>query len=88
MRVDITSHSNFEAAFEKCFELYGGIDVLVNCAGLDGEIDWEAKLQINFFVSIIYPSILSCYRAFFKTLILNDRLITIISFLKDLRNDS
>ena len=55
MRVDITSHSNFEAAFEKCFELYGGIDVLVNCAGLDGEIDWEAKLQINFFVSIIYP---------------------------------
>ena len=67
MRVDITSHSNFEAAFEKCFELYGGIDVLVNCAGLDGEIDWEAKLQINFFVSIIYLSTVSYYSTLFQT---------------------
>ena len=50
MRVDITSHSNFEAAFEKCFELYEGIDVVVNNAGMDGEIDWESKLQINFYV--------------------------------------
>ena len=65
MRVDITSHSNFEAAFEKCFELYGGIDVLVNCAGLDSEIDWEAKLQINFFVTIIYLSNLSYYNWLF-----------------------
>ena len=50
MRVDITSHSNFEAAFEKCFELYEGIDVVVNNAGVDGEINWEAQLQINFYV--------------------------------------
>ena len=50
MRVDITSHSNFEAAFEKCFELYGGIDVVVNNAGVDGEINWESQLQINFYV--------------------------------------
>ena len=52
MRVDITSHSNFEAAFEKCFELYGGIDVMVNNAGVDGEINWETQLQINFYVSL------------------------------------
>ena len=50
MRVDITSNSNFEAAFEKCFHLYGGIDVVVNNAGVDGEINWEAQLQINFYV--------------------------------------
>ena len=53
MRVDITSHSNFEAAFEKCFELYGGIDVVVNNAGMDGEINWESQLQINFYVRFI-----------------------------------
>ena len=52
MRVDVTSHSNFEAAFEKCFELYGGIDVMVNNAGVDGEINWETQLQINFYVSL------------------------------------
>ena len=52
MRVDITSHTNFEAAFEKCFELYGGIDVVVNNAGVDGEINWETQLQINFYVSL------------------------------------
>ena len=52
MRVDITSHSNFEAAFEKCLDLYNGIDVLVNNAGVDGEINWESQLQINFIVKI------------------------------------
>ena len=51
MRVDITSHSNFEAAFEKCLDLFGGIDVVINNAGVDGEINWESQLQINFFVS-------------------------------------
>ena len=50
MRVDITSHSNFEAAFEKCLDLYNGIDVVVNNAGVDGEINWESQLQINFLV--------------------------------------
>ncbi len=54
MRVDITSHSNFEAAFEKCFELYGGVDVLVNNAGVDGEINWESQLQINFYVRELF----------------------------------
>ena len=53
MRVDITSHSNFEAAFEKCLDLYNGIDVVVNNAGVDGEINWESQLQINFLVKKI-----------------------------------
>ena len=52
MRVDITSHQNFEEAFEKCFELFNGIDVVVNNAGVDGEINWESQLQINMYVSI------------------------------------
>ena len=54
MRVDVASHSNFEAAFEKCFKIFGGIDVVVNNAGVEGEINWESQLQINFFVSKIF----------------------------------
>ena len=52
-RVDVSSNSNFESAFEKCLELYGGIDVVVNNAGVEGEINWETQLQINFLVRII-----------------------------------
>ena len=60
MRVDITSHSNFEAAFEKCLDLYNGIDVLVNNAGVDGEINWESQLQINFMVKNCRLLLLLC----------------------------
>ena len=62
MRVDITSHSNFEAAFEKCLDLYNGIDVVVNNAGVDGEINWESQLQINFLVKKIRrgPKLQAC----------------------------
>jgi NAD(P)-dependent dehydrogenase (short-subunit alcohol dehydrogenase family) len=49
-RVDITSHTNFEAAFEKCLDHFDGLDVVVNVAGVDGEINWESQLQINFYV--------------------------------------
>ena len=52
-RVDVSSNSNFESAFEKCLELYGGIDVVVNNAGVEGEINWETQLQINFLVGRI-----------------------------------
>ena len=51
--MDVSSNSNFESAFEKCLELYGGIDVVVNNAGVEGEINWETQLQINFLVRII-----------------------------------
>jgi NAD(P)-dependent dehydrogenase (short-subunit alcohol dehydrogenase family) len=49
-RVDITSHTNFEAAFEKCLDLFDGLDVVVNVAGVNGEIYWETQLQINLYV--------------------------------------
>lgn len=52
MRVDVSSHQNFEAAFEKCLELFGQVDVLVNSAGIIGEINWETQLQINLFGTI------------------------------------
>ena len=65
MRVDITSHSNFEGAFEKCLDLFGGIDVVVNNAGVDGEINWESQLQINFMVSskrVVYDRLeITCF---------------------------
>ena len=48
--MDVSSNSNFESAFEKCLEIYGGIDVVVNNAGVEGEINWETQLQINFLV--------------------------------------
>ena len=53
MRVDVASQANFEAAFEKCLDLYKSIDVVVNNAGVEGEINWETQLEINFNVRII-----------------------------------
>ena len=51
MRVDVASFNNLEKAFEKCFDAFGSLDVVVNNAGVDGEIYWESQLQINLFVS-------------------------------------
>ena len=53
MRVDVASQANFEAAFEKCLDLYESIDVVVNNAGVEGEINWETQLETNFNVSIV-----------------------------------
>ena len=53
MRVDVASQANFEAAFEKCLDLYKSIDVVVNNAGVEGEINWETQLETNFNVSIV-----------------------------------
>jgi NAD(P)-dependent dehydrogenase (short-subunit alcohol dehydrogenase family) len=50
MRVDVASFHNVEKAFEKCFDVFGTLDVVVNNAGVDGEINWEAQMQINLFV--------------------------------------
>jgi NADP-dependent 3-hydroxy acid dehydrogenase YdfG len=58
MRVDVASQSNLEKAFEKCFEIFGTLDIVVNNAGVDGEINWESQLQINLFVSYFYRSFL------------------------------
>ena len=53
MRVDVASQANFEAAFEKCLVLYKSIDVVVNNAGVEGEINWETQLETNFNVRIV-----------------------------------
>ena len=58
MKADVTSHQNFEGAFEKCLELFGRIDVLVNSAGILSEINWETELQINLHVSVYFLIVL------------------------------
>ena len=52
MRVDVGSFNNLERAFEKCFDVFGSLDVVVNNAGVDGEINWETQMQINLFVRL------------------------------------
>ena len=44
---DVSSHTNYEAAFDKCVELFGGIDLVVNNAGLNGDANWETMLNVN-----------------------------------------
>ena len=51
-RVDVSSHQNFEATFEKCLKFFGKVDVLINSAGINGETNWESQLQINLMGSI------------------------------------
>ena len=51
-RVDVSSAQNFDAAFEKCLEFFGKVDVLINSAGIVGESNWETLLQINLMGSI------------------------------------
>lgn len=51
IRLDVSSHTNFELAIEKCVERFGKIDILINNAGIISEIGWESQLQINLLVS-------------------------------------
>ena len=60
MWVNVTSHTNFEAAVEKCFELWGSLDVIVNNAGINGEVNWEAQVRITFDVSYYVRFISLC----------------------------
>lgn len=57
MRVDVASFNNLEKAFERCCDVFGSVDVVVNNAGVDGEINWETQMQINLFVSYFFPSV-------------------------------
>ena len=57
MRVDVASFNNLEKAFERCYDVFGSVDVVVNNAGVDGEINWETQMQINLFVSYFFPSV-------------------------------
>jgi NAD(P)-dependent dehydrogenase (short-subunit alcohol dehydrogenase family) len=51
LRVDVTSHTSFETAVRTCIDHFGGIDVIVNNAGVNGEDCWETQMQINLLVS-------------------------------------
>ncbi len=48
---DVTSHESLESAFAKCVEIFGRIDVVVNSAGILGETNWEAQVDVNLKVS-------------------------------------
>jgi len=50
MRVDVSSQSNLDLAFERCLEMFGGLDIVINNAGVDGEINWDIQMQINLMV--------------------------------------
>ncbi len=53
MYVDIASKTNFEEAFLNCLEIFGSsVDVVVNNAGINGEINWESMININLKVTL------------------------------------
>ncbi|XP_046435296.1 15-hydroxyprostaglandin dehydrogenase [NAD(+)]-like [Neodiprion fabricii] len=44
---DVTKDSEFEAAFAKTFEEFGGLDIVVNNAGIANESMWESMIDVN-----------------------------------------
>ncbi|KAL4234974.1 hypothetical protein ACF0H5_006615 [Mactra antiquata] len=46
---NVTSQSDFEAAFKRTKDTFGGIDIVVNNAGIGGETDdmWEKVVDVN-----------------------------------------
>ena len=43
---------DIDSAFENCIQVFGRVDVLINCHGINQEINWPLKLQINLKESI------------------------------------
>ena len=64
MYVDVSSHTNFEAAFLRCIELFSGVDIIVNNAGMNGDASWESMININLKVcsseTILHSTYLVC----------------------------
>ncbi len=52
MYVDVSSHTNYEQAFLRCRELFGGVDIVVNNAGVGGDANWESMININLKVRV------------------------------------
>ena len=50
-RVDVSSANSVQEAFDFCVDTFGGVDVVVNNAGINGESNWESMLDINLKVS-------------------------------------
>lgn len=48
-KCDVTSKTDFEEAFKRTKEEFGGIDIVVNNAGIGGESDdkWESVIDVN-----------------------------------------
>ncbi len=47
MYVDVSSRTTYEAAFERCVKQFGGIDVVINNAAMNGDANWETVIDIN-----------------------------------------
>ena len=41
---------DIDSAFENCIQVFGRVDVLINCHGINQEISWPMKLKINLLV--------------------------------------
>ncbi len=58
LRADVSNEADVEAMFQQLDAQWGGLDVLVNCAGIDGQralaqdakmADWRRVLEVNLF---------------------------------------
>jgi NAD(P)-dependent dehydrogenase (short-subunit alcohol dehydrogenase family) len=47
MRLDVTSESEVRAALERTVEEVGGLDILLNNAGVGGGLGWERTVAVN-----------------------------------------
>ena len=46
-RIDVSSANSVQEAFDFCADTFGGVDVVVNNAGVNGESNWESMLDVN-----------------------------------------
>ncbi|KAF2901004.1 hypothetical protein ILUMI_05182, partial [Ignelater luminosus] len=47
VKTDVTNAEQFENAFKKTIQIWKGIDVLINNAGVLNDADWELEIAIN-----------------------------------------
>ncbi|GJQ75732.1 hypothetical protein Trydic_g17804 [Trypoxylus dichotomus] len=47
VKTDVSQKESFENAFKETIKKYNNVDVLINCAGIFNEIEWERMLRIN-----------------------------------------
>nr|XP_046491615.1 15-hydroxyprostaglandin dehydrogenase [NAD(+)]-like [Neodiprion pinetum] len=47
IRCDVTKAQEFEAAFAKTVKEFGGLDIVVNNAGIMDDVRWELEININ-----------------------------------------
>ncbi|XP_035221581.1 15-hydroxyprostaglandin dehydrogenase [NAD(+)]-like [Stegodyphus dumicola] len=47
-KCDVSSESEFRAAFDKTIKTFGRIDLLINNAGILNEHEWKRVIDVNF----------------------------------------